>query len=184
LDQATAALLGAFIGASAGVTGGVALEMYKRRRDRQGTASALAGEIASILYMTKKRGHVEFFQQMLPALDQGQYVSIPVLAPAGDYRDPVADRYIDRLGLLPSNYAERIVRFYTILAGVRSDLQRMASGGFKGNPSAMATVIREDLRVWAEATQLGEEIVIELRKVASPIRSRWPKRFSRRRRPG
>jgi hypothetical protein len=173
LDQATAALFGAFIGASAGVTGGVALEMYKRRRDRQGAASALAGEIASLLYMTKKRGHVEYFQQLLPDLDGGRDVSVPVLAPAGDYRDPVADRYIDRLGLLPSDYAERIVRFYTLLAGVRGDARRMASGEFKGNPSAMADLIRANLPVWAEATQLGEELVVELRKVATPFRWRW-----------
>ena len=182
MDQATAALLGAFIGASAGVTGGLALEGYKRRRDRQGTASALAGEIASLLYMTKKRGHVEYFQQLLPHLDGGRDVPVSVLTPPGDYRDPVAERYIDRLGLLPSDYAERIVRFYTLLAGVRGDVRRMASGEFKGNPSAMADVIRANLPVWAEAMQLGEQLVVELRKVATPIRwnvtslrPRWPK---------
>jgi hypothetical protein len=105
VDQATAALLGAFIGASAGITSGVALEMYKRWRDRQGTASALAGEIASILYMTEKRGHVALFENALPTLDAGQDVSVPDIAPGREFRDPVADRYLDRLGLLPWNPA-------------------------------------------------------------------------------
>ena len=88
--------------------------------------------------MTKKRGHVEYFERLLPALEGGQDVSVPVLALAGDHRDPVAESYIDRLGLLPSDYAERIVRFYTLLAGVRGDVRRMASDEFKGNPSAKA----------------------------------------------
>jgi hypothetical protein len=170
LDQATAALGGAFIGASAGIAGGVALEMYKRRRDRQGTASALAGEIASILYMTNRRGHVEYFEALLPTLDGGDDVSIPILAPSGDHRDPVADRYIDRLGLLPSNCAERIVRFYTLLAGVRADVRRLSSDEFKGNPSAMAALIKENLLVWKEATRLGDQLLTELRKIAAPHR--------------
>lgn len=145
----------------------MALEMYKRRRDRQGTASALAGEIASILYMTNKRGHIQFFEQLLPKLERGEDVSVPALAPSGDFRDPVAEKYIDRLGLLPSNAAERIVRFYTLLAGVRADIQRMVAGEFK-DPAAKAYVVREDLQVWAEAAQLGEQLVSELRKIASP----------------
>jgi hypothetical protein len=162
MDQATAALLGAFIGASAGVTSGVALEMYKRRRDRQGVASAVAGEIASILYMTNKRGHVGYFERLLPTLDSGLDLEVPIAAivPRGDYRDPVADKYMDRLGLLPSDYAERIIRFYTLLAGVRLDIKRLTSGEYNGDPSAMASLIREDLQVWAEATQLGEQIEV------------------------
>jgi hypothetical protein len=171
VDQATAALLGAFIGASAGVTGGVALEMYKRRRDRQGTASALAGEIGSILHMTQRRGHVQYFERLLPTLDAGQDVTIPILAPAGDHRDPVAEKHIDKLGLLPSDCAERVVRFYTLVAGVRGDLRRIAAGEFTGNPRDAAYVIREDLQVWSDATELGEQLVAELRKIAaSPFR--------------
>ena len=113
MDQATAALLGALIGATTGKSGGVALEMYKRRRDRQGTASALAGEIASILYMTERRGHVAFFESLLPTLEAGNAVSVPSIAPGREFRDPVADRHLDRR---PQAYRRRISR----LAGSRA----------------------------------------------------------------
>ena len=184
MNQASAALLGAFIGASAGVTGGVVLEWYKRRRDRQGTASAVAGEIASILYMTERRNHPAFFERMLPKLDAGEDVPVPAIAPGDDQRDLVADRYLDRLGLLPSDYAERVIRFYTLVVGFRADVRRMTSGEFKGKPSVMASIIREDLEVWREATQLGHQLVTELGKVATPFRWKWTKHARRGRGPG
>jgi hypothetical protein len=62
IDPGIAALFGAAIGASAGIAGGVALEAYRRRRDRQGTASALAGEISSILFMVERRRYVDHFE--------------------------------------------------------------------------------------------------------------------------
>jgi hypothetical protein len=76
IDPAITALLGAAIGAGAGITGGVVIEAYKRRRDRQGTASALAGEISSILFITERRGYVAFFEGILPRLDAGENVPI------------------------------------------------------------------------------------------------------------
>jgi hypothetical protein len=178
VDQATAALLGAFIGATAGITGGVALEMYKRRRDRQGTASALAGEIASILFMTEKRRYLALFENALPILDAGQNVLIPDVAPGREFRDPIADRHLDRLGLLPWNLPERIVRFFTLVVGVRTDVQRMAAGEFAGKPFDMAAVIREDLAVWREATLLGRQIVTELQKLSCPPWRAWTGRLS------
>jgi hypothetical protein len=121
--------------------------------------------------MTEKRGHPAYFERMLPKLDAGQEVSVPDIMPGDDQRDVVADRYIDRLGLLPSGYAERIIRFYTLVVGVRLDVRRMAAGEFKDKPSAMAALIREDLKVWREARQLGQELAVELHKVAEPFRS-------------
>jgi hypothetical protein len=121
--------------------------------------------------MTEKRGHPAYFERMLPKLDAGQEVSVPDIMPGDDQRDVVADRYIDRLGLLPSGYAERIIRFYTLVVGVRLDVRRMAAGEFKDKPSAMTALIREDLKVWREARQLGQELAVELHKVAEPFRS-------------
>jgi hypothetical protein len=95
------------------------------------------------------------------------------MAPGGEFRDPVADRYLDRIGLLSSNLPERIVRFYTLGAGVPASIQRAASGEFAGKPANLSALIREDLAVWKEATVLGQEVITELRKVAMP---RWQAR--------
>ena len=105
IDPAIAALLGAAIGAGAGIAGGILLEAYKRRRDRQGTASALAGEISSILYLVDRRNYVAFFEEMLPRIGAGENVPIGNFAPGADHRDPVLEAFIDRLGLLPGAFA-------------------------------------------------------------------------------
>lgn len=112
MDQGTAALTGAVIGASAGIFGsiltGVALEAYRRRRDRQGTASAFAGEIASMLYLVERREHVKFFTQVLATLKSGQDVPIPNINQGRDLVDPVADRFLDKIGLLPGDFGSKL----------------------------------------------------------------------------
>jgi hypothetical protein len=163
MDEAAAALTGAFIGASAGIAGGLLLEAYKRRRDRRGTASALAGEIASILFMAERRRYVEFFTGILPQLNAGVDVPIAKFGPGGDYRDPVVDRFLDKIGLLSGDLPERIVRFYSILTGIRRDLERMANGEL--NAAGKASVIAEDLAIWQEAVALGNQLMADLRRV-------------------
>jgi hypothetical protein len=165
MDTGAAGLLGAAIGASAAIGGNLMLEAYKRRRDRQGVASALAGEIATILYMAERRKYVEHFTNVvLPQLEQGIDVKIPHFTPERDYRDPVIDRCLDKLPLLPGHLAERIVRFYSMLSGIRADLYRMAEG--EGDVAWKAAIIREDLDLWKDTVSVGNEIVTELRREA------------------
>jgi len=165
MDPAMAALIGSLIGAFAGIGGGLLLEAYRRRRDRQGTASALAGEIASILFMAERRKYVEYFETILPSLDGGVDILIGKFAPDADHPEPVADRLIDKLGLLPRNLPERVVRFYSMVAGIRRDLERMANR--EVSVSGKATMIREDLAIWTEAVSLGNELVTELQREAN-----------------
>jgi hypothetical protein len=163
MDPALAALLGVAIGGVFGIAGGVVLEAYKRRRDRQGTASALAGEIASILFLADRRGYVAFFEGILPRLGAGENVPIGNFAPSADQPDPVAKAFIDRLGLLPGQLPERVVRFYSMTTGIRRDLERMAKGEF--DVAGKIFIIKQDLEIWREAVLLGNELVAELRQV-------------------
>lgn len=105
--QAISALLGALICATIGILGGLALEGYRRYRDKNATASALAGEIASLLYMAEVRKYVELFDGFLQRLNTGENVSIPRITDGRDYRDPVFDCLFDKLGLPPGDLPER-----------------------------------------------------------------------------
>ena len=69
MTAALTALLGVILGA---ILSGVLLESYKRHRDRQGTASALAGELFSILQMSHRRNYAATFTHFATELDAGR----------------------------------------------------------------------------------------------------------------
>lgn len=169
MSQALGILLGAFIGAAAVIFGGFLVEAYRRHRDRQGIASALAGEMAGILHMTEKRKYCQYFETVLRLLNAGQNVSIPKIIGGSDNNFvtmfPVMDRYLDKLGLLPGTLPERIVRFYHFVGGIRLDMDRLATNEF--DAPGKASLIREDLDLWKETSSLGEQLVRELRDVAA-----------------
>jgi hypothetical protein len=171
MSPALGTLLGAFIGAAAVIFGGFLVESYRRHRDLQGIASALAGEVAGILHMTEKRDYPRYLERVLGQLDAGQNVPIPKLIGGSDNNYtvatmfPVMDRYLDKLGLLPGTLPERIVRFYQFVGGIRLDLDRLATNEF--DAPGKASLIREDLDLWKETSRLGEQLVRELRDVAA-----------------
>jgi hypothetical protein len=149
---------------------GIVLESYKRHRDLQGVASAVAGEIYSVLHIVEKRGTPAHFARLLAELEAGrdvEWTDVTGGDPAQD--DPVIKAHLERLGSLPDNTPERIATFYTYLRGIRIDVQNLAKGVFK-EKSAQAAIIRADLGLWADASQLGKDLWADLRKTAT---SQW-----------
>ena len=170
--------LGAVIGASAAFLSGPLLESYKRHRDRQGVASALAGEIFAILHMTEKRKYVQSFEFDLAELKAGRDRVIEnIIGDTHSKLDPVIDKHIDKLGLLTgkSKTPERITTFYTFLQGIRIDLSRLATAEFEGKIKEKAFIIEEDLALWKETAILGSDICKELGRISEE--KWWPVRF-------
>ncbi|MGB8275699.1 MAG: hypothetical protein WCF16_10580 [Alphaproteobacteria bacterium] len=167
--------LGVVIGALAVVSAGLLVEDYKRHRDRQGTASALAGEIQSILHMTEKRNYVLWFTRIATELESGLDVTVPDIGAQPGKLDPIVDRHIDRLGLLSGDVPERLAIFYSALNGIRLDLFKMASGKLDTGEEPQqvrgrkAVLIREDLSLWDETEPLGKALVTDLRKIAGEL---------------
>jgi hypothetical protein len=168
-------LIGAFVGAAAIVVGGILTEGYKRHHDMKATASAIAGEIFSILDMTARRGHVESFQTIANTLKRGEPFDIPNVVGSGleGKLDPVVEAHFDRLGLLDGNrLPERIAQFYTMLRGIRIDIVNLSRGVFDKNKDNKAGLIQEDLVIWDINRKLGQELCEELRQIAAT--SWWP----------
>lgn len=172
MNPGSAAILGAFIGGGAVIGSNVILESYKRHRDRQGTASALAGEIAAALAMAQARHYVENFTVIAERLEHGDERPFPAIV-SDDHRglEPVLRAYLYRIGMLPGDLPERVAQFYSYLGGIKTDLLRLADGEFRGRPADAAVLTREDLRLWVtDSVPLGQRLVTDLRAVA---RRRW-----------
>jgi hypothetical protein len=166
MSQVVAALFGALLTV---LFSGILLESYKRHRDLQGTASAVAGEIYSIIHMSEKRQTAAHFAMLLTRLEAGEEVEFPDITGGDPPKiDPVIEKHLDRVGLLPHNLPERIATFYTYVRGIRIDVVNLAKGEFS-DPKIQAGVIRADLVLWAEAVQLGNSLWADLRTVAAKV---------------
>ncbi len=154
---------------------GVLLESYKRHRDMRGTAAAIAGEIFALLDIAERRRHVESFSDILKTLDTGVDVTLSdIVGTTTPQLDPVIDRHIERLGLLPTDQelAKNITTFYTYLQGIRIDLIKLSNPAAASSVKEKAFIIREDLKLWQETVHLGKKIIEELDKVADT--AWWP----------
>lgn len=161
--------IGTIIGAAAILGAGIFAESYKRHRDRQGTASALAGEIHAILNISERRKYVEAFESFAKLLEQGQQVIIPRFLARPLELDPVVDRYLGNLGALGGELPKKITTFHSFLLGIRHDLVRLADGAFDFDLAMKARVIREDLALWKDTVTLGSELVGSLDKIATEL---------------
>jgi hypothetical protein len=162
MDQGASALLGAFIGASAGIGGGVLLEMYKRNRDREGFALALGGEIYSIIHVTEQRQIANGYAALLPRLDAEDDVKMPPIFREPGQLDPIMERHLDKIGFLKGDLPFRVGLFYSNLQAVRSDLIALARGHFNGQPKTQALMIRRDIALWNETVKIGQALVTDL----------------------
>jgi hypothetical protein len=156
------------------VLSGIVLMSFKRHLDRQGVASAIGGEIYSILHMEEKRQTAHYFASLLPRLHAGEHLTYPDLT--GGASDPqklppIFEKNIDKVGLLPENLPERVVTFHTYLRGIQVDTWNLVKGTFP-EPAAQANVIQADLALWGDAQQLGASIGVELRRLATT--KWWP----------
>ena len=166
MSQIFAVLLGAIITV---IFSGILLESYKRHRDLQGTASAVAGEIYSIIHMTERRRTAAQFAMLLTQLEAGEKVEFPNITGGDPPKiDPVIEKYLDRIGLLPSNLPEGIATFYTYMRGIRIDLVNLSRGEFS-DTKTQAAVIRADLVLWADTVQLGNSLWFDLRTIAAKV---------------
>jgi hypothetical protein len=167
MEKETAALLGAAIGGCAGIVGSLVTYVLQRGRDKQGAASAIAGEIASILDMSEARHYVELFTSFAESFEAGHEPKIPnIIKGRDDELEPVIKIYLDKIGLFGGDLPERIVRYYSVLHGIRFDIERLIDGEYIGHPKNAAWLIRHDLDLWKENETLGRQIVVDLKNMA------------------
>lgn len=165
-------LLSALIGAIAAILTGVPLEHYRRHRDRQGSAAVLAAEIAALLHVFSRNDASKKFEALLPILDSGKDVQLPTMYTVNPEFGPIFEKNIDKLGLLPVDVADRIVRFYSYLVGIRALIKNLIDSSWKDLDPAIivkikAAWIRSGIALWKDAETLAKPLVDDLRKIAA-----------------
>lgn len=158
-----AAIAGAFLAGAAQII----LELIKRRADQRGISAAIAGEISGILFAAEHSGMELHFKTLVRMLRAGTAPSPPwVLVDPAVKPTPVLDAYMDRIGALGSNLAERVARFYTLRGQVTLAIKILASGIYNDKPALAIAHIEQGLDVWAECKAIGIELLPDLRSLS------------------
>ena len=92
-------LVSVMVGGVIAMLGNVVQDSLKHSREKKSTASALAASIQGSLDMVERRQYIQFFEHNLAALRQGVPLQFGRIVAYENLIDPIADRYLDRLGL-------------------------------------------------------------------------------------
>lgn len=129
---------------------------------------ALAGAIEFQLWIIERRGHIPMFREALARIDAGEDRTFFGLVEKDQTRDPIADAYIERFGLLGGTLPARVIKFFETMWSIKVDAARLVAGDF-GNREIAAQVIRQDLELMADIDKSGRELARDLRASAE-----WP----------
>ncbi len=120
--------------------------------------------------MVKRRGYVESIKAALEKAGNGGPLKIGSFVGKSGQIDPIADRYLDRLGMFGGDLAHKVATFYSNLLGIRLDMERIAQGEFPDDRHLLTSLLDEDLSLWGETEALGLDAVKQLRELSG---GRW-----------
>ena len=164
MTQTLAALLGSVATAVAIFGGGLAVEAYKRSRDRAGMALALAGAIDALLGLIEARNMANELGDALHALDGGHEVEFASLIRNNAPFEAITLSYANQIGGLGGDLPFRVARFLTYNQGLLHDLARLDEN--RDKPALQATLIRSMEPLWNTTRSLGIDLIADLRHAA------------------
>ncbi len=177
LTPTLAALFGSVATAIAIFGGGLAVEAYKRRRDRMGMALALAGAVDALLGLIETRQMTEELWTALAELDAGHSVEFGALISDNAPFQAITLSYAGQLGNLGGDLPFRVARFLTFSQGLQHDLARLDQS--RDRPDVQAMLIRRMSPLWEKTKALGVTLVADLRQAASGRRAGRRRRLGR-----
>jgi hypothetical protein len=123
------ALTAAFLTAAIALVGKVIFDSWGRYRDRQGVASALAGETQAYIVFLKRRMLLESLHILIAASREDRLSGLRVFGqlPASH---PVFDRVADRIGLLSVETAFELSKLYNSVSRLRLIMSELSSDRF------------------------------------------------------
>jgi len=183
MSAAFVGLIATIIGA---IIGAFINEMYKRHRDACATAAALAGELASYRYAY--RALDVSFPILIERVQAGQPLNIPAQDPPADV---AFQAYVDKIGLLGPDLAEKTSFVYGQIRGFRSTFFSLTRAPAHTDSAYLEAALRvghmfmtsaqqhsvpliETLRQTAR-TSFGSDLVARAKTIVSPARNRSPR---------
>ncbi len=161
MSPTIAALCGSIATAIAIFGGGLAVEAYKRHRDRMGMALALAGAIDALLRLIETRRMTVELDAALDELEAGRPVEFATLINENAPFQAITLSYANQIGNLGQELPFRVARFLTYCQGLQHDIERLGRGADR--PCTQAALIRAMQPLWLETWGLGQELVRELK---------------------
>ena len=156
------------VGGLLATLGSFAERQWERARNRKGVAAAISAEIASILSIAERRGHEAHFQAHLDNWRAGKQLDKhPGIYGAEHFvarGDPIFDANAVKIGELGPGLSEDVTRFYAALRGIRDDIAELSTERVQAVEARIA-IVEDDLALWQETKQLGEDLIVRLRTV-------------------
>lgn len=175
ISPGLAALIGSVATALSIFGGGLAVEAYKRHRDRLGMALALAGAFDAILSLIETRSMIPHLLASLPDLERGVRVEFSSLIHENASFKAITSAYVDQIGHLGGDLPFRTAGFMTNVDMLTQDLVRLET--HSDRPEAQALLIRSMGPVWDNTLLIGTALVRDLRErggVKAAPRQRTP----------
>lgn len=142
--------------------GGFAAQWYSARRERKSIARAFAGEIGAIAHIVERRGYIpEIKERIKNAKETGQPQTLRIFIRRNYFQ--VFESNNVKLGLLPSNHAQDVVKFYTLCKSITEDVDLEGPTHTSGADSVER--LGRLLGLFNEAMTLGEQLVPKLERV-------------------
>jgi hypothetical protein len=166
VDEAVAALIGAFIGAA----GPIALSLFQEKRHdarrAQQTALAVAGEIRAVMEIVRKRDYIAGIRYVEELARGGEIVPFKVRVTHNYF--PVVERSLENLGILPDGLSSLIPRFLTLAKSALEDISAIEQGVWNDRkPQEWFDGYQDLADVLESAMAAGTEIV-------AIVESRYP----------
>ena len=161
--------------AGAGVTFVAALlpHWWQRRQKKKSIRAALAAEVRAISAIVAYRDYVDGLQRHIASIEREQHIHLYQVRIARDY-DIVFRSNCDKIGLLPADLSESVVRFYYLVSSAVVDLRLLneANVDFKLRFPYRLDAAEGSLFFHQQLLALSRQIVTEGNALAQRLRQR------------
>ena len=164
-------LLGVIVGGLIAFGAAVGVKLWDEARFRSSLRAAFRAEITSILEIAERRQYEEHFQTYIDLWKKGQDLhKWPTIIGAQETQHhPVAEENVSHLGQLGPDAAADIVRFYSMVTAIQTDITAGARNQLHhmGIDERIA-LVEQDLGLWREAKVLGDDLI---KSASDPMRT-------------
>ena len=156
------------VGTGVGICGSITVQWLAHRWEdrwrKRAIAGALAGEIAAICAIARRRRYLETTQLLLKRVRECQQPGWMVVKITYDYMT-IYQSNASAIGLLPPQSALDVVTFYTQIRALMEDVS--ADGPAPATVDEAEELLKGQIELLDETLQLGDRVAQDLRKLAS-----------------
>jgi hypothetical protein len=170
-------LLGVLAGAGVTFVAALLPHWSQRRQEKKSIRAALAAEVRAISAIVAYRDYLDGLQRHIASIELEQHIYLYQVRIARDY-DIVFRSSCDKIGLLPADLSESIVRFYYLVSSAVEDVRLLneANVDFKLRLPYRLDTAQGSLFFHQQLLALSRQIATEGNALAEELRPRAARR--------